>query len=219
MSEIIRSPGNHNEENLRPIGRFLLANGEERSHKGGAYRYAASFADEYKDIINPAWSASMITNQKIEDESIELEFAQDLVGDRFYTWRLAAGNVQYDTHVNDEGYYYGTYYEFSEQRAVKIRQEIGSLAVLNNVQLVIEYLTSTSEFDKQVSNIRANWWKMRVSAAQLEMKESPTFKERKDLESLRSQMFKAGFSVGSVDVRAKPPLLGPRDWRPVIIDE
>ncbi|MDB5177045.1 MAG: hypothetical protein JWN75_713 [Candidatus Saccharibacteria bacterium] len=217
MSEINQSPSSNPEENLRPIGRFLL--GQTTKSNGRIYNYALSFANEYKDIINPAWSASVITKQEIDGVDVSLEFGADIVGEGFYSWRLHADREQYDIHSNQDGYTSATYYEFTNQRSVLRRKEIGSRALLAHVQESIETMTMSEAFEEHAAKLRTDWWELQIEIAQLELQEARTFKENNDLKSLRSQLFISGFPVGSINIGSKKPLLNPPDWNPVVIDD
>jgi hypothetical protein len=204
MSEIAPTQNNNQEE--RPLGRFLLSL-ETVEGKRDIYTYASQFAGDYDDILNKKWKAAKVSVEEINGQRVELEFAKDLVGQGSYTWRLYAGNEQYDIDSSQDDEPYGTYYELTSQRSILRKHKIGSAAVLNSLQSVIEHMTDTRNFHKNASYIRGDSTRTHVNIEELKNKKSLTHGEDKNLKALQGHLFLAGFPVGSIDIRDKLPLI------------
>lgn len=203
MSEI--QPSQNDVENTRPVGRFLL--GLDRYEgRHDIPTYASRFAAEYHDVLNQSWQASRVSVEEIDKQRVELEFVVDPAnGD--YAWRIATGSEQYEIHTGDNETY-GTYYEFTPQRAVLVQRHIASVADLNALQGIVEYMTGTLDFHKNTSKIRGDKTRTHATIDELVKEGTRTHSESKNLKALRSHLFLAGFPVGSRDVSGYVPLSG-----------
>jgi hypothetical protein len=204
MSEIAPIQNSNQEE--RPLGRFLLGL-EIVEGKRDIYTYASQFAGEYDDILNKKWKAARVSVEEINGQRVELEFAKDIMKQGSYTWRLYAGNEQYDIDSSQDCEPSATYYELTSQRLILRKRKVGSTAVLSSLQGVIEYMTDTRDFHKNASYIRGDSTRTHVSIDKLKDKKSLTHGEDKNMKALQSHLFLAGFPVGSIDIRNKLPLI------------
>lgn len=195
-------------ENNRPVGRFLL-DVKDFEGKHDTYTYASRFAANYSDILNRNWSASRVSIEEINGQRVELEFITDAMSDAF-AWRVAVGNEQYEIHTNGCETY-GIYYAFTPQRAVLQRQDMNSAAELYVLQGIVEHMTDTVEFHRNASMLRSDKTRTHASIDKLAAKAVRTYGEDKNLGTLKSHLFLAGFPVGSRDSSDYVPLLGTLD--------
>ncbi len=198
-------PSHTNIESTRPVGRFLLGL-EDLESKHDTYTYALRFATDYQDILDHNRQASRVAVEEIDGQRVELEFVADQPNGG-YVWRIAVGAEQYELHA-DNYETYGTYYEFTSQRAVLRRRHITSMTDLSVLESVVEYMTDTLDFHRNASALRGDKTRAHASIAELSGKEKRTHGDDRNLSALRSHLFVAGFPVGSRDISGLMPLLG-----------
>lgn len=219
----------HEKNSARPFGRFLLENVNLVTHNPeiepllnqSSFQYADEFATQYKDLLNPIWKSKQVVKMSHENKRQTLEFAQNEAAEGWYTWKLYSDGQQCDMLMNSDGYRFAVHYEMSQQNAVLSRHETTDETILDGLQQIIVSMTTSNEFLENCTVTRAELGESRNEYQALianEKNETLSFKERKDLDSIRSHLFKAGFPVGSRDIRAVQPLLSPRDRRPVVIE-
>ena len=204
-----KSLEHENAEFQRPIGRFLLGL-EEKRIMHDPYEYAARFAANYRDILNPQWRAARVSVEEMYGQRVELEFATNSHVHGHYTWHLCAKSEQYDIFCSENGEWGATHYEFSSLRAVMRRHEVTDSGVLEGLQSIIEYMTDTYDFHKNASTIRGDSTRTRAAIQELDARKSTiglVHGEERNLMALKSHLFIAGFPVGSRDISFQPPLI------------
>lgn len=210
MSEIFQSPSKEKAQHKRPIGRFLLDRTFEKPAEAhDMYAYAAKFAMEYHDIINPKWRASRVSVEKLGGRHVELEFSIGSDEESCYVWRLHAGNEQYDVWCRENGCSI-IYYELTSQRAVMKKREADNPETLAVLKDLIEHMTDTYDFHKNTSSIRGDSVKTYAAIQELERKKSSnefSCRDAKNLHALNNHLFMAGFPVGARDISKLQPLI------------
>jgi hypothetical protein len=223
MPEVLDNPNEsqNSAEDSRPNGRFLLSF-EQDAKVHDVYDYASRFAHKYEDILNPKLESSIVSSEDFEHRRVELEFGNDSKKPGTYAWRLSIagerlGSDQYEGGPRILGEQYdidcseqqcvATHYTFNTQRAILRKRLVTSTDELNDLQSLIQYMTDTREFHKTASEIRGNITRAQRTYAELLAQKGRSFRDSKNLASLKSQLFQAGFSVGSRSISHKVPLL------------
>lgn len=205
----------------RLIGRFLyLADSHHQCYD--SYDFARHFATEYSDVINMKRDSSMVSVEKIDDKIVELEFSK--LPDDTFTWRIIVtgetynsnhissgviprGGEQYELICSDKSIQ-AHYYEMNVQRAIVRKEILDHQDDMDILQGVIEYMTDTHDFHKNVSRIRGDSSRANSEIVRLMQKKPLNYSDEKNLRSLKSHLFQAGFPVGSPTISNKIPLFG-----------
>lgn len=227
--------GIHNDENLRPIGRFLLSESfknDERIDREAAYHYAQDFAMKWEGILRNNDNSAIATvemdangdmtvpvNTPQFGKAIYLEFDQKFAGVGTYTWRVRAAREQYDL-VLSKNFCLVTKTEYSNQFDVLRRYSIDDIETKKGLQSLVESILSNSQVLGKL--IRAQHAKQQDTNEYISLLErsrvAPLDKnEEKRLGFLKKEIVRPRLDSGSVDRRNKKPLLGKHDWLPVPI--
>lgn len=207
----MQSPSNENAEKKRPIGRFLLDYEPTVCFEAKEmYMYAAKFAQEYSDIINPRWRASRVSAEELNGRHIEIEFSViDAARNNTFVWSVSTKGEQYDVYSTERDCR-AEHYTFTAQGALMRKETLRDNESLASLKSFIEYMTDTYAFHKNASAIRGDSTRTYITIQELEQAKSImqlTHKDEKNLQSLRSHLFLAGFPVGSRDVSRLVPLI------------
>lgn len=205
----MKSQEHESAEQERPVGRFLLEP-ESETVASCSYEYAVLFANDNKDLLNHRWRASRVSTEEINGQRVELEFVANDNATNQYVWHLCANDEQYDFYCNEAGECRATHYEFTSQRAVMKRREITEPTALEVLQDIVEYMTNTGDFFKNMLAIREDLERTQSAIKELDAKKSVktiSHGEEKNLAALKSHLFIAGFPVGSRDISKRGPLI------------
>lgn len=208
------------QKNERLGGRFLFLVDNYRI-QSNPFDYARSFADEYSDIINARRDTSSVSREQILDKNVELEFTKYntntfawriiVAGERFSNdhisqGTLPAGGEQYELICSQENIR-AYYYLMNIQRSIVRKEPITEPRYLDAIQGVVEFMTQTCGFYKNVAHIRGDTTRTYAAIAHITQKVPKNFNDEKNLRSLKSHLFQAGFPVGSPPIGKKEPLL------------
>lgn len=216
----------NNQKNERLVGRFLFL--VDNYHKqSDPFDYARDFADEYSDIINARRDTSSVSSESILDKNVELEFTKH--NTNTFAWRiivagesyntnhitqgtLPAGGEQYELICSQDGNI-AYYYSMNIQRSIVRKEPITDSRSIDTIQGVVEFMTQNRSFYKNVAHIRGDTTRTYTEIAHITQKFPKNFSDEKNLRSLKSHLFQAGFPVGSPPIGNKVPLLKDRSGK------
>lgn len=205
-------------ENL--YGRFLFDIDGQFESQYNIYQYSKHFGEEYKDILNKRRDSSRVSSESIANNVVDLEFSHNQYDtfiwkiiihcERYGPQSISRGVLprkgeQYEI-VSTKSETHAVYYELTNQNALMRKQYIEDLETLKVLQGLIEYMTDTRNFYKNASGVRGDSTRTHVAIEELEKNKSRNYVEEKNLRSLRSHLFKAGFPSGLPSNRNKTTL-------------
>ena len=230
MSEII--PSNYETSNERPIGRFFKSiQNEPDVHCHDALTYTRDFIRQYGHLLHKR-KASFLARAKLgNDNSISLSVESPSMHNGLwlefetnnkpscaeqYSWRISGGRDQYNLEVNEDDWLC-TYIEKDALNNILRRYPVGD-EIASKVQLLVGAIIDCDDFKALVSHIEERDNSERDELKILEESiAGSNIRMRKHIDALRSSLFSAGFSAGSVDRSNIEPLLNTK--APVIIDK
>lgn len=212
----------------RPIGRFLKSNEElERIHNEDGFDYAADFMQYFGHLLHKRKPSYLTRVQMNQDNSISFPYDTPNMNDAIwlefesicesdasekYVWRASGGREQYDLEICEAGWSC-TYIQMNEQNAILRRYQIFDEQTISGIQRLAMLITKHNNKDDPFV-VLADKLSQKIvddtkEKRELELLEAdrPTVAGRRRLESLRSSLFNAGFSAGSVDRSRIEPLL------------
>ncbi len=212
----------------RPIGRFLKSSEEsEKLHHEDGFDYAADFVHYFGPLLHKRKRSYLTRVRLNQDDSISfprdipgmndaiwLEFESICESDASekYVWHISGGREQYDLEIYENSWLC-TYVETNEQNAILRRYQIFDEQTISGIQRLAMLITKHSNKDDPFVVLADELSKKIVDDTkekrELELLEADrlTVAGRRRLESLRSSLFNAGFSAGSVDRSRIEPLL------------
>lgn len=215
-------PSSYETSNERPIGRFFKSLEDQLDvHNSEAMVYARDFIQQNGHLLHKRKASflaraelgtgntiSLPTESPSVDNGLWLELE---VGNKSFekeqcTWRISGGRDQYNLEVGEDGWLC-TYIEKDALNNILRRYTVGD-ETASKVQLLIEAITDCHDFKVFVGNLEE---KENCERAELKLLEESIagsdIRTRKRIEALRSSLFSAGFSAGSVDRSHIMPLL------------
>lgn len=201
-------------------GRLLLNIKDQFIQKYDTFEYAKKFADNFDDVLNSRRSSLRVATGEVCGDLVNLEFAPKYP--ESFIWKIIVHSKKHSIQtsftgmVDQVGEQYeinaqnnsiaACYYRLNHQNAVMQKLPLHSTHDIYSLQGLIEYLTDTKDFYQQTSDIRGDMTRSHRAINQLENKVIRSFSDEKNIQSLKSHLFRAGFPVGSPDISGKKPL-------------
>ncbi len=217
-------PSSYETSNERPIGRFFKSLEDELDmHNPHALTYARDFIHQNGHLMHKRKASFLARAELGADNTIslpveapsidkglwlELETSNKLSEIERYIWRISGGRDQYNLEVSEDGWLC-TYIEKDALNNILRRYPVGD-EMASKVQLLVEAITDCHDFKVSVGHLEEKGDRERAELKLLEESiVGSNIRTRKRIESLRSSLFSAGFSAGSVDRNHIKPLLNP----------
>lgn len=201
-------------------GRLLSNIKGQFSQRYDIFEYAKKFASDFDDILNSRWTSSRITTGDVYGDVVDLEFAS--IHSESFLWKIIVHSKKQSiqTSLVGMGLQVGEQYEviaqnntittfnyrLNHQNAVMQKLPIYAAQDIDSLQGLIEHLTDTKDFYQQTSEIRGDMTRSHRAINMLENNLAQNFSNEKNIKSLKSHLFRAGFPVGSPDISHKKPL-------------
>ena len=220
MREIM--PSSYETSNERPIGRFFKSlENEPDVHNHDALTYTRDFMRQHGHLLHKR-KASFLARAELGDNNtislpaeppsmndglwLELVANNKLSSAERYTWRISGGREQYNLEINEDSWLC-TYIEKDASNNILRRYPVGD-EIASNVQQLVKAIIDCDDFKVSVGHIEERDNRER---AELEILEESiagsNVRTRKRIDALKSSLFSAGFSAGSVDRNHIMPLL------------